>query len=154
MLLNVLWPNIHTEKGRKTAILYGTISLFAVTLAMMYRALAEIFPELRSESDIDREVIERVSGFIVHVSIMIVSGALALRLWRTKSLAIAAIALILRALDAVYVLQDESSVRFAIWFLMLLFSIHGVRGAQGMRLHTEELRKTPRLIVSDPPEKQ
>jgi hypothetical protein len=79
--------------------------------------------------------------FIIGMMFALVFVVPALRLWRKHSLVAAAFGLILRTFDAVYVLREDSTVSFAAWLLMLLFSIHGVRGVQGMRRHKARLQE-------------
>jgi succinate dehydrogenase/fumarate reductase cytochrome b subunit len=144
MLLNILWPDTETEQGRKIAILYGTIGLAVVGLSMMYKAFKELFPE-RSIGGVYATVDQRVVAFIIGVMFAMVFVVLALRLWRKHSLFAASVGLVLRTFDAAYALRDNYFVAVLVWVLMLLFSIHGVRGVQGMRRHKARLREHQEL---------
>ncbi|MBL0405868.1 hypothetical protein JKG68_18055 [Microvirga aerilata] len=144
MLLNILCPDTGTEKGRKIAILYGTISLAIIGLAMMYKAFKQFFPEW-SIGGVNATVDQRVIVFIITMMFAMVFVVSALRLWRKHSLGAAAFGLILRTYDAVFALRDDSTVAFAAWLLMLLLSIHGVRGVQGMQQHKARLQEDREL---------
>jgi hypothetical protein len=107
--------------------------LAIIALGFLDHALEDIFPAWGSDSSATPEIGRRVVGFIVDLIFIAVFAVLALRLWRNHSFAAAAIGLILRTFDGPFAFREPSLVGSGIWLLMLLLSIHGVRGVQAMR---------------------
>ena len=144
LIVHLLWPDVETEKGRRLAILYGTLALGAAILYILIDGLLQIFPATvpaNGSAPLARRIVEVLVSLVIAAGF----GALAKRLWRKQSLTVARIGFVYFTIELAYNLRPESSSEQALELLALLLSIHGIRGAEAARRHLARLEGQRRL---------